>query len=191
MIRPFLGVSPQFDESNFIAPSADVIGDVTLGSQSSVWFNVTMRGDVHRIVVGARTSVQDNSVVHVTHSTAPTHIGDDVTIGHSAIVHGCTIHDRVLVGMGAIILDHAEVGSDTIVGAGSLVTGRTKIPPRSMVLGRPAKVVRELTDEEVTSIMYYANNYVRYSRIYLGLETPDTNPYYDPDSVRNDHSSAK
>lgn len=183
MIRPFLGVSPQFDESNFIAPSADIIGDVTLGPQSSVWYNVTMRGDVHRIVVGARTSIQDNSVVHVTHRTAPTYIGSDVTVGHSAIIHGCTVNDRVLVGMGAILLDHAEIGSDTIIGAGSLVTGRTVIPPRSMVLGRPAKVVRELTDDEVESIMYYARNYVRYARIYLGIETPESNPYYQPERV--------
>ena len=186
MIKPFLGVWPQFDDSVFLADSADVIGDVALGAESSVWFNVTMRGDVHRIRIGCRSNVQDNSVVHVTHGTAPTTIGDDVTIGHGAIVHGCTIRDRVLVGMGAIILDHADVGSDSIIGAGALVTSRTIVPPRSMVLGSPARVVRVLTDEEVVTVKQFASNYVRYSRIYLGVEVPDGNPYYDVGSASND-----
>ncbi|NND72651.1 MAG: gamma carbonic anhydrase family protein [Rhodothermales bacterium] len=179
MIRAFLGIYPKYDDTNFIAPSADVIGDVVLGPFSSVWFNTTIRGDVHRIRIGHSSNVQDNSVIHVTHETAPTTIGDFVTIGHGAIVHGCSIQDRVLVGMGSIILDHADIGSDSIIGAKSLVTARTKIPPRSMVLGSPAKVVRTLTDSEVESIMYFANNYVRYSAVYRGEETPEVNPFYD------------
>ena len=178
MIREFIHRSPQVDETNFIAETAAVIGDVHLGTDASVWFSATVRGDVHRIRIGARSNVQDNAVVHVTHQTAPTTIGDNVTIGHSAIVHGCTIQDRVLVGMGAIILDHANIGSDSIIGAGALVTGGKVIPPRSMVLGSPARVVRELTEEEVASIMYYANNYVRYKNVYLGIDVPDTNPFY-------------
>lgn len=178
MIRDFIGRSPRLDESNFVADTAAVIGDVHLGRDASVWFSATIRGDVHRIRIGARSNVQDNAVVHVTHHTAPTTIGKNVTIGHSAVVHGCTIRDRVLVGMGAIILDHADIGSDSIIGAGALITGGKKIPPRSLVLGSPAKVVRELTEEEIASIMDYANNYVRYKNVYLGVDVPDTNPFY-------------
>jgi carbonic anhydrase/acetyltransferase-like protein (isoleucine patch superfamily) len=178
MIRDFIQRSPLLDETNFVAENAAVIGDVHLGRDASVWFSATVRGDVHRIRIGARSNVQDNAVVHVTNRTAPTTIGDNVTVGHSAIVHGCTIQDRVLVGMGAIILDHADIGSDTIIGAGALITGGKKIPPRSLVIGSPAKVVRELTDEEVASIMDYANNYVRYKNVYLGVDTPDVNPFY-------------
>lgn len=178
MIREFLGASPSLLGTNFVADSADIIGDVTLGKFSSVWFNVTIRGDVNWIRIGERSNVQDNCCIHVTHETAPTSIGNDVTIGHGAIVHGCTIRDRVLVGMGAIILDHADIGSDCIIGAGALVTSRTVIPPRSMVLGSPAKVVRSLTEAEVETIQYFANNYVRYSSVYLGIEKPAVNPFY-------------
>ena len=179
MIRPFLGISPRFDDTNFIADSADVIGDVSMGKRSSVWFNVTIRGDVNWIRIGEDSNVQDNSVVHVTHGSAPATIGNYVTVGHGAIVHGCTIHDRVLVGMGAIILDHADIGSDTIVGARALVTARTVIPPRSMVIGSPARVVRGLTEEEVEQVKAFADNYVRYSRLYLGKDLPVRNPYYN------------
>ena len=179
MIRSFLGVSPRYDSSNFIAPSADVIGDVWLGARSSVWYNTTIRGDVHRIRIGHSSNVQDNSIIHVTHGTAPTSIGDFVTVGHGAIVHGCTIEDRVLVGMGSIILDHAVIGEDSIVGANTLVTSRTIVPPRSMILGSPGKVVRTLTEKESASIKDFADNYVRYSAIYLGDEVPATNPFYD------------
>ena len=178
MIRPFLNVHPVYDFSNFIAPSADVIGDVTLGKNSSVWYNVTIRGDVNWIKIGENSNVQDNSVVHVTHGTAPTEIGNYVTIGHGAIIHGCTIKDNVLIGMGAVILDHAVIGEGSIVGAKALVTSGTVIPPRSLVLGLPARVVRTLTDEEVASIRQNAENYVRYSAIYLEQEVPEKNPFY-------------
>jgi len=178
MISPFIGVMPTFDSTNFIADSASLIGDVHLGSDASIWFNATVRGDVHRIRIGDRSNIQDNAVVHVTHGSSPTTIGSGVTVGHSAIVHGCTIEDDVLVGMGAIILDHAVVGSHSIVGAGALITGGVNIPPGSLVLGSPAKVVRPLTDKEKATIADYARNYVRYKNIYLGVETPTTNPFY-------------
>lgn len=178
MIRSFIDKYPSFDDTNFIAPSAEVIGDVTLGAKSSVWFNATLRGDVNWIQVGEASNIQDNAVVHVTKGKAPTAIGDYVTVGHGAVVHGCTIADNVLVGMGAVVMDHAEVGRNTIIGARALVTARTEIPPRSLVLGSPAEVVRELTEEEVSSIRTYADNYLRYSRIHRGDEEPEENPFY-------------
>ena len=174
MIYTFKGMHPSFDESNFIAPSADIIGDVVLGSRTSVWFNVTIRGDIHRIRIGRETNIQDNAVVHVTNETGPATIGDRVTIGHSAIVHACTIEDNVLIGMGAIILDNAVVGTGSIVGAGALVTSRTIIPPGSMVLGTPAKVVRALSEEEIAAIGEFADNYLQNSADFLadtGLAT--------------------
>ena len=184
MIRPFLGVSPQYDDTNFIANNATVIGDVTLGAYASIWYQCTLRGDVNWIWIGAESNIQDHTVVHVTHGTAPTEIGDRVTVGHSAIIHGCTIEDSVLIGMGATVMDHAVIGTNSIVGAGALVTGGTEIPPRSMVLGTPAKVVRELTDEEVASIGDYADNYVRYSAAHSGRDIPDENPWYEPGAPR-------
>lgn len=184
MILPFLDAYPQFDGSVFIAENATVIGDVTLGKESSVWYGAVLRGDVHWIHVGARTNVQDGAIVHVTNATAPTWIGDDVTIGHAAIIHGCTIRGRALIGMGATLLDHCDIGEDCLIGARALVTGRTKIPPRSLVVGSPARVVRTLTDEEVAMVRANAANYVRYSRVAMGLETPAENPFYDRHAPR-------
>lgn len=180
MIRSFLGEHPKYDESNYIAETAVVIGDVTLEEEASVWHHCTLRGDVNWIRIGVATNVQDNTVVHVTHGTAPTDIGARVTIGHSAIVHGCTIEDDVLVGMGATVLDHAVIGRHSIVGAQALVTKHTEIPPRSLVLGQPAQMVRELTDEEIESIEQGAKNYRRYSAVHDGREVPDENPWYTP-----------
>jgi carbonic anhydrase/acetyltransferase-like protein (isoleucine patch superfamily) len=179
MIQPFLGVSPQYDDTNFIASTAVVIGDVRFGPGASIWHNCTLRGDVNWIRIGAASNIQDNTVVHVTHGTAPTDIGERVTVGHSAIIHGCTIEDRVLIGMGATVMDHAVIGTNSIVGAGALVTQGTEVPPRSMVLGQPATVVRELTEDEVASIGQYADNYLRYSAVHDGRETPATNPWYE------------
>jgi carbonic anhydrase/acetyltransferase-like protein (isoleucine patch superfamily) len=179
MTHDYLGIRPTFDETNFIANSADVIGDVRLGAQASVWYQSVVRGDVNWIRLGARTNVQDGAVLHVTHGTAPLRLGDDVTVGHGVILHGCTIRDRVLIGMGALVMDHAVIGSDSIVGARALVTQRMEVPPRSLVLGSPARVVRALTDDEVASIRSYSENYVRYSRIALGIERPEKNPFYD------------
>lgn len=183
MIRDFLNARPVFDDSNFIADSAEVIGDVRLGRGASIWFNATVRGDVNYVDIGEATNIQDNVVVHVTNRTAPTRIGSFVTIGHSAVLHGCTVRDRVLVGIGSIILDHAEIGHDTIIGAGTLVTQKTKIPPMSLVLGRPGKCIRTLTPEETANIKHYAERYLFYSEIYRGEARPEKNPFYsrDPD----------
>ncbi|MBT3448146.1 MAG: gamma carbonic anhydrase family protein [Bacteroidetes Order II. Incertae sedis bacterium] len=178
MIRDFIGCSPQLDATNFVAETAAVIGDVHLAKDVSIWFGASLRGDVNRISIGERSNVQDNAVVHVTNGTAPTNIGKGVTIGHSAIVHGCTIEDDVLVGMGSIILDKAVIGSRSIIGAGALITSGVIIPPESLVLGSPAKVIRGLRSDEIDSIYEYASNYVRYKNIYLGVERPDTNPFY-------------
>ncbi len=179
MISEFLGAHPSFDATNFIAPTASVIGDVRIGPHSSIWFNATVRGDVNWVRIGECSNVQDNAVIHVTNRTAPTSIGDYVSIAHSAVVHGCTVNDRVLVGIGAVILDHAEIGSDTLIGARALITAGVRIPPRSLVLGSPARVVRQLAKEEVDSVRAFAENYLEYSRIYRGVDRPSTNPYYD------------
>jgi len=167
MLRPYRGRLPVVDPTAFVDASAQVIGDVAIGPESSVWMNAVVRGDVHEIRVGARTNIQDGTIVHVQHDTYPTRIGDDVTIGHGAIVHGCTIGDRVLVGMGAVILNGAVIGSDCIIAAGTLVTERTVIPARSMVMGRPGKVTRTLSDTDVRVIGEYAANYVRYRLDYM------------------------
>ena len=179
MTESFLGAEPSCDDSNFIADTAVLSGDVTLGTGASIWHHCTLRGDVNWIRVGAETNVQDNTVVHVTHGTAPTDVGARVTIGHGAILHGCTIKDEVLVGMGATVLDHAVIGRHSLVGAQALVPKNTEIPPRSLVLGQPAEVVREVTDEEVDAIRQGADNYLRYSAVHDGRERPETNPWYD------------
>jgi carbonic anhydrase/acetyltransferase-like protein (isoleucine patch superfamily) len=166
MLRPYRGRVPLVHATAFVDDSAQVIGDVEIGPDSSVWMTVVIRGDVNTIRIGARSNVQDGTIVHVMHHAHPTRIGDDVTIGHGAIVHGCTIGDRVLVGMGAILLNGVSVGDDSIVAAGSLVTEGTEIPPRSLVMGRPALVRRALTGEEVASILEYSANYVRYKEDY-------------------------
>lgn len=162
MIRPFKGVTPTVDPTAYVDISAQVIGDVVIGAESSLWMNVVIRGDVHRIRIGRRTNIQDLTMVHVMRDTHPTTIGDEVTIGHSAVVHGCTIEDRVLIGMGAVLLNGVHIGHDSIIAAGTLLTEGTRIPPRSLVMGRPGKVKRELTDEDVAEIRWYADNYVRY-----------------------------
>jgi carbonic anhydrase/acetyltransferase-like protein (isoleucine patch superfamily) len=160
MLRPFRGVVPTVDLTAYVDLSAQLIGDVHIGAESSIWMNVVIRGDVHRIRIGARTNVQDGTVVHVQGGTHPTTIGDEVTIGHGAIVHGCTIEDRCLIGMGAILLNGVKVGSDSIVAAGSLVPEGFVVPPRSLVMGNPAKLRRELTDADAAAIRVYAANYV-------------------------------
>jgi carbonic anhydrase/acetyltransferase-like protein (isoleucine patch superfamily) len=167
-ILPFRGKTPEIHPTVFVAPTASVIGDVIVGPESSIWFGTVLRGDVFHIRVGARTSLQDNSVLHVTHDQHACIVGDDVTVGHAVVLHGCRVSDRVLVGMGSVILDDAEVGSDSIVGAGSLVTMGARIPPRSLVLGRPARVLRPLTDAEVANVAEAAKLYVGFRGEYLG-----------------------
>jgi carbonic anhydrase/acetyltransferase-like protein (isoleucine patch superfamily) len=167
MLRAYRGTVPTVHETAYIDESAQVIGDVVIGEASSIWMLVVIRGDVHRIRIGKRTNVQDGTVIHVMRDTHATHIGDDVTIGHGAIVHGCTIEDRCLIGMGAVLLNGATVGHDSIVAAGTLLVEEAQIPPRSLVMGSPGKVRRSLTDAEVASILDYANRYVGYRLDYM------------------------
>jgi carbonic anhydrase/acetyltransferase-like protein (isoleucine patch superfamily) len=167
MLRPYRGRLPVVHSTAYVDASAQVIGDVEIGAESSVWMNAVVRGDVNIIRIGQRSNVQDGTIVHVMHETHPTRIGDDVTIGHAAIVHGCTIGNRVLIGMGATILNGAVIGDDTIVAAGTLVTEGAVIPSRSLVMGSPGKVRRTLSDEDVASILEYAANYVRYKKDYV------------------------
>ena len=145
MILEYKGVSPKIASTVFLAPSACVIGDVHVGSQSSLWFNVVVRGDVNYIRIGERTNIQDGTVVHVTRDTHPTIIGNDVSIGHSVTLHGCTLHDNCLVGIGAIVLDGAVIGASSLVAAGSLVSPGTEIPPRSLVMGSPNLTTKSAT----------------------------------------------
>ncbi len=166
MIKPFNGISPNIHPTAFLVESAQVIGDVEIGEYSGVWFNAVVRGDVNYIRIGKRTNVQDNSVLHVTKDTHPLFVEDDVTIGHNVTLHGCRVKSRCLIGMGAIVLDGAEIGEDSIIGAGALVTEGTVVPQRSLLLGMPAKVKRELTDEEVERILKSARNYIDYANIY-------------------------
>lgn len=166
MIRPFRGTHPQIHESAYIDESAVVIGDVHIGEESSVWCNVTIRGDCHYIRIGNRANIQDNSVIHVTNDTHATILEDEVTVGHSVTLHGCYIERGALIGIGSIILDDARIGHHSLVAAGSLITPGTKIPPRSLVMGSPAKVKRELTDEEVANLDYFWQNYVEFTEQY-------------------------
>jgi carbonic anhydrase/acetyltransferase-like protein (isoleucine patch superfamily) len=171
MIRTYQGITPTIPRSAFVEETAVIIGDVVLGEDSSVWFHAVVRGDVHFIRIGSRTNVQDLCVLHVTHETHPLVIGNDVTIGHHVVLHGCTLRDRVLIGMGAIIMDGAELGEDCIVGAGALITEGTMVPPKSLILGSPAKVKRPVTDRELAWIKESAENYVRYAREYMADPT--------------------
>ena len=172
MLRSYKGRLPAVHPSAYVDESAQVIGDVEIGEASSVWMNVVMRGDVHRIRIGRRSNVQDGTIVHVMRGTHPTTIGDEVTIGHGVIVHGCTLQDRILVGMGAILLNGVDVGADSIVAAGTLLPENARIPPRSLVMGSPGKVRRELSDEDVASIRDYAERYVGYRLDYMGGADP-------------------
>ena len=158
---------PSVDPSAYVDESAQVVGDVTIGAESSVWMHAVVRGDVHRIRIGRRSNVQDNVVIHGMLHQHDVAIGDEVTVGHGALVHGCALADRVLVGMGAIILNGAAIGSDSIVAAGALVTEGFTAPPRSLIMGSPAKVRRELTDDEVASVRAYATRYVGYRLEYM------------------------
>jgi len=148
MIDSFKGILPLMPANVFVAPSADVIGDVEIGALSSIWFRSVVRGDVHSIRIGARTNIQDLSMLHVTRKTHPLVIGSAVTVGHSVTLHGCTIQDRVLIGMGAIVLDGAVVCEGAIIGAGAIVTEGTEIPSGMLAFGSPARVKRALTAEE-------------------------------------------
>lgn len=168
MVGWYKGKYPKMAMDVFVALNATVIGDVVIGEGSSVWFGSVVRGDVNYIRIGSYTNLQDNSVIHVTTAKYPTIIGDQVTMGHRVLVHGCVIGSRCLIGMGAILMDGVEIGDESLVAAGAVVTPGTKVPPRSLVRGFPAKVMRELTDEEVAEIERLAKHYANLASWYLG-----------------------
>lgn len=170
----FRGNSPQIDSSVFVAPSVDIIGEVSIAKESSIWFGCVIRGDIHSIKIGERTNIQDMSMIHVDHykdddksTGTPTIIGDDVTVGHKVMLHGCTIGNACLIGMSSTILDGAVIGEESIVGAGSLVTKAKTFPPRSLIMGSPAKFVRELNKDEIAGLYQSAQNYVNWAKEYL------------------------
>jgi len=169
MIRAFQDKVPQIDATAFVEDSAQIIGDVWIGPHSSVWFNTTIRGDVYHIRIGSCSNVQDNSVLHVTRGTFPTILEDYVTVGHSVTLHGCHIRSNNLIGIGSIILDDVLIEENCIIAAGAVVTPGTKVPPRSLMMGVPAKRVRDLTDQEVARIRHHADNYLEYKEIYRKL----------------------
>lgn len=173
MIRSFQGMQPKIDESAFVAETAVIIGDVEMGPQSSIWYNCVARGDVNHIRIGARSNVQDLSMLHVTHKKhaddpgAPLIIGDDVTIGHSVTLHGCTLENGCFIGMQAMVMDKAVVGEGALVGARALVTEGTIIPPHTLWVGAPAKYKRDLTTDEIAWLQKSAGNYVKYAQQYI------------------------
>jgi len=174
MTLTFQKWTPTLGKNAWIADGASVIGRTTMGEDSAVWFGCVVRGDVHYITIGDRTNIQDLSMIHVTHHKNPdesdgnpTVIGNDVTVGHRVMLHGCTIEDACLIGMSATILDGAVIGKESIVGASSLVTKGKKFPPRSLIMGSPAKVVRQLSDEEVAELYASAKRYVAFKNEYL------------------------
>ena len=163
-IMPVKGVLPTFGKDCYIAPNATIVGDVTMGNECSVWFNAVIRGDVNSITMGNRVNVQDGAVIHCTYLTAATRIGNNVSIGHNAIVHGCVIHDNVLVGMGSIIMDNAEIGTNSIIAAGAVVLQNTIVEAGSIYAGVPAKKVKDIPEAMISGeIDRIANNYVMYS----------------------------
>ena len=166
MIRPFRGVHPQIPTSAYVDVSAQIIGDVHIGEQSSVWCNAVLRGDMYYIRIGDRANIQDNCVVHTRTGSHPTILEDEVTVGHSVTLHGCYVERGSLIGIGSIVLDDARVGTQSLVAAGSLISPGTIIPPRSLVMGVPAKVKRSLTEDEVDGLNLFWKNYVEFTAIY-------------------------
>ncbi len=168
MLKSWKGIFPKVDPSAFVDDSAQIIGDVTVGPESSVWFNAIIRGDVNIIRIGTRTNVQDGSVLHVTRETYPLTLGDDITVGHNVTLHGCNIEGPALIGIGAIILDGAHLEPNVIVAAGSLVPERMRVESSALIMGAPAKLRRALTDEEIGWLKRSAINYVHYRLDYMG-----------------------
>ena len=167
MLRPYRGSSPRVHPTAFIDASAQVIGDVEIGEESSVWMCAVIRGDVHWIKVGRRTNIQDGAIIHAMNGTHPTSLGSNVTVGHAAVLHGCIVEDQCLIGMGAILLNGARVGSGSIIAAGTLIVEGQSVPPRSLVMGSPGKVKRLLTQAEAAGIQQYADHYVGYRLDYM------------------------
>jgi len=166
MIKTFQNISPKIHETAFVAENATVIGDVEIGAETSIWFNSVVRGDVNFIRIGARTNVQDASVIHVSSKTQPTILEDEITVGHRATLHGCVVESGCLIGIGAIVLDGARIGKNSLIAAGSLVTPDTQIPPRSLVVGSPARVKRNLTDDEIYNLARFWQNYTELLKVY-------------------------
>lgn len=167
MIRPYRGINPKIAATAFIEASAQIIGDVHVGEHSSVWFNCVIRGDVHHIRIGHSTNVQDGTIIHVTSGQFPTILGNYVTVGHGVVLHGCTVKDRSLIGIGSIVLDDVTIGEESLIAAGSLLTPGTTVPPRSLVMGSPAKVRRGITEEELARIDMHWRHYIEYKNNYL------------------------
>jgi carbonic anhydrase/acetyltransferase-like protein (isoleucine patch superfamily) len=164
VILPVKGISPQIPEDCFVAPNATIVGDVTMGSECSIWFNAVVRGDVNKIRMGNKVNIQDGACIHCTYQKTETVIGNNVSIGHNAIVHGCTVEDNVLIGMGAIVMDRAKIGKNSIIAAGAVVLEDTDVPPGSIFAGVPAKKVKDISQELLKGeIDRIANNYVMYS----------------------------
>lgn len=166
MIKEFQGFTPIIHKTCYISESVDIIGNVVIEDNANIWFGTRIRGDMNKVTIGKNTNIQENSVVHVD-SHCSTYIGDDVTIGHGAIIHGCTIHNNVLIGMGSIVLNEAIIGKNTIIGAGSLIPQGKEIPEGVLCLGSPAKVIRNLTEEEIMKIKTSSDNYVNLSKKYI------------------------
>ena len=164
LIKPINGIQPQFGENCFIAENATIIGDVIMGNECSVWFSAIIRGDVNSIRIGNKVNIQDGAVIHCTYQKTKTVLGNNVSVGHNAIVHGCTVHDNVLIGMGAIVMDNCEIGSNTIIAAGAVVLENTKIESGCIYAGVPAKKVKDISEELINGeINRIANNYVMYA----------------------------
>ncbi len=172
MILPFRNNTPVIHPSCFIAPSADVIGDVVIGKNASIWFGAVIRGDMHTIRIGAETNIQDGATVHVTTNEASVTVGTGVTIGHNAVIHGCTIENDCLIGMGATVMDNAIVGEGSIIGAGALVPPGMRIPPRTLCVGLPAKPIRGVSSEEFNEIRESAAHYIEFAGEYLSQSIP-------------------
>ncbi len=163
-ILPVKGISPKLGENCFVAPNATIVGDVVMGNECSVWFNAVVRGDVNSIRIGNKVNIQDGAVLHCTYQKTKVSLGNNVSIGHNAIVHGCTVHDNVLIGMGAIVMDNCEIGSNTIIAAGAVVTEGTIVPSGCIFAGVPAKKVKDISQELISGeIDRIANNYLMYS----------------------------
>ena len=167
MIKEFLNNQPKLGQKVYISENAAVIGNVTLGDEVNIWYGSVLRGDMHYIIIGNRSNVQDNAVVHVTTAVSSTHIGSGVTVGHGAIIHGCTIEDDCMIGMGVIVMDDAVIGAGSLVGAGALVPPNMKVPPKSLVVGMPGKIVREVKNEEYKMIIERPQEYIELAAIYL------------------------
>ena len=171
MIKSFQNKTPHLGKSVFISDTASVIGDVTLGDEVNIWFGAVIRGDMHYIKIGNRTNIQDNAVVHVTTAVSPANVGSSVTVGHGAIIHGCTIENHCMIGMGTIVMDDAVIGEGSLIGAGALVPPNMKVPPKSLVVGMPGKIVRKVTSEEYTMIKERPQEYIELAASYFNKTT--------------------